>query len=161
MLDLTPHRDQTDAMDAPFWKTKTLEEMSKREWESLCDGCGKCCMAKLIDEDTDELLWTTVACRLFDEKTCRCSDYAHRLKRVDDCVQLTPQNARTLTWLPSSCAYRLVAEGKDLHWWHPLVSGRPETVHEAGISMLGRVTANESDMADTDGYFDHLLEFEP
>ena len=111
-------------MDAPFWKTKPLEAMSPAEWESLCDGCGKCCMAKLEDEDTGEIYWTTVGCRLFDAGVCRCTDYEHRLERVDDCVQLTPENVRTITWLPSTCGYRLVAEGKDLFWWHPLVSGR-------------------------------------
>jgi uncharacterized cysteine cluster protein YcgN (CxxCxxCC family) len=146
---------------APFWKTKTLEEMTPAEWESLCDGCGKCCMAKLEDEDTGKIHWTSVGCRLFDAGLCRCSDYEHRLERVEDCVQLTPENVRTLTWLPSSCAYRLLAEGQELRWWHPLVSGRPETVHEAGISMRGRVSASENELADTEEYFDHLLEFEP
>jgi len=146
---------------APFWKTKTLEEMSPSEWESLCDGCGKCCMAKLEDEDTGEIHWTTVGCRLFDAGVCRCTDYEHRLERVDDCVRLTPDNVRTLTWLPSTCAYRLVAEGKDLYPWHPLISGRPESVHEAGISMQGRVTVNESELAEVEDYFDHVLEFEP
>jgi uncharacterized cysteine cluster protein YcgN (CxxCxxCC family) len=159
-LDHRRCRDQTVAMD-PFWKTKTLEAMTQPEWESLCDGCGKCCMAKLEDEDSGEIHWTTVACRLFDAGLCRCTDYEHRLQRVDDCVQLTPQNVRSLTWLPSTCAYRLVAEGKDLYPWHPLVSGRPESVHEAGISMRDRVTASESELAETDDYFDHMLEFEP
>ena len=133
-------------MDEPFWKTTELEAMSPAEWESLCDGCGKCCLAKLEDEDTGEIYWTSVGCRLFDAGTCRCTDYDHRLERVADCVRLTPQNVRTITWLPSTCAYRLVAEGQDLYWWHPLVSGSPETVHEAGISMRGRVTANETDL---------------
>ncbi len=145
----------------PFWKTKTLEAMSPREWESLCDGCGKCCMSKLEDEDTGEIYWTTVACRLFDAGLCRCTDYEHRLERVSDCVRLTPQNVRELTWLPSTCAYRLVGEGKDLYPWHPLVSGKPNSVHKAGISMKGRVTASESDLAETEDYFDHVLEFEP
>jgi uncharacterized cysteine cluster protein YcgN (CxxCxxCC family) len=148
-------------MDAPFWKTKPLEAMSRREWESLCDGCGKCCMAKLEDEDTGEIYWTTVACRLFDAGVCRCSDYKHRLKRVHDCVKLTPENVRTISWLPSTCGYRLVAEGKDLFPWHPLISGRPESVREAGISMHGRVTASETEMDDPQDYFDHTVEFEP
>ena len=149
------------AMDEPFWKTTELEAMSPAEWESLCDGCGKCCMAKLEDEDTAEIYWTSVGCRLFDSGVCRCTDYKHRLRRVADCVRLTPENVRTITWLPSTCAYRLVAEGKDLYWWHPLVSGRPETVHEAGISMRGRVTASESELADPEDYFEHMLEIEP
>lgn len=148
-------------MAQPFWKTTPLEQMSAEQWESLCDGCGKCCLAKLEDEDTGEIHFTSVGCRLFDAGTCRCADYAHRLEKVADCVRLTPQNVRTISWLPSTCAYRLVAEGRDLAWWHPLVSGRPETVHEAGISMRGRITALETDIADIDEYFDHMLDVEP
>ncbi len=148
-------------MNAPFWKTKPLEKMSQSEWESLCDGCGKCCLAKLEDEDSGEIHWTTVGCRLFDAATCRCRDYTHRLAEVSDCVQLTPENVRTITWLPRTCAYRLVAEGHDLYWWHPLVSGNAETVHEAGISVRGRVTASESELSDAEDYFDHLIEDEP
>ena len=145
----------------PFWKTKTLEQMNSGEWESLCDGCGKCCMAKLEDEDTGEIFWTSVACRLLDQELCRCCDYEHRLDKVKDCVRLTPQNVRTLTWLPSTCAYRLVAEGKDLESWHPLVSGSSDTVHSAGISMRARITANEREMATPEDYLDHVLEDEP
>lgn len=148
-------------MNTPFWKTTPLEAMSAAEWESLCDGCGKCCLAKLEDEDTGEIHWTTVGCRLFDAGTCRCSDYENRLTRVTDCVRLTPENVRTISWLPGTCAYRLVAEGKDLFWWHPLVSGSAETVHEAGISMRGRTTASESDLAEPEDYFDHMLDREP
>ena len=135
--------------------------MTSAEWESLCDGCGKCCLAKLEDEDTGEIHWTSVGCRLFDEKTCRCRDYPNRLAKVDDCVGLTPQNVGTISWLPSTCAYRLLAEGHDLYWWHPLVSGDPETVHRAGISVRGRITALESDLADAEDYFEHVLEEEP
>lgn len=149
------------SMADPFWKTKSLEDMTSAEWESLCDGCGKCCLAKLEDEDNGEIHWTSVGCRLFDEKTCRCSDYPNRLGKVDDCVGLTPQNVGTISWLPSTCAYRLLAERHELYWWHPLVSGDPETVHSAGISVRGRVTALESDLPDTDDYFDHMLEEEP
>ncbi|WP_159592855.1 YcgN family cysteine cluster protein [Chelativorans xinjiangense] len=145
----------------PFWKTKPLEAMSPAEWESLCDGCGKCCLAKLEDEDTGDIHWTSVACRLFDAGACRCTDYAGRLKRVPDCVRLTPENVRTLTWLPATCAYRLVAEGKDLAWWHPLVSGNPETVHEAGISVRGRVRALEDELDAPEDYFPYVLEEEP
>ena len=148
-------------MTAPFWKTKTLEEMSASEWESLCDGCGKCCLSKLEDEDTGEIHFTSVGCRLFNADTCRCGDYANRLKKVSDCVQLTPQNVRTISWLPRTCAYRLVAEGRDLFSWHPLISGDSESVHKAGISMRGRVTASETEMADPEDYFDHMLEEEP
>ena len=129
----------------PFWR-KPLEDMSKTEWESLCDGCGRCCLVKLEDADTGEIHFTDVSCKLFDASTCRCGDYAKRKKLVPDCVQLTPEAVRTLPWLPPSCAYRLVAEGKDLKWWHPLVSGRAETVHEAGVSARGRVRASEADV---------------
>ena len=148
-------------MDKPFWTSKPLEDMTAAEWESLCDGCGKCCMAKLEDEDSGEIHWTSVGCRLFDAGACRCTDYANRLAAVPDCVGLTPANVRTIPWLPTSCAYRRIAEGRPLAWWHPLVSGRPETVHEAGISMRGRVTASEADLGEPDDYLEHLLEQEP
>ena len=130
-------------MDAPlpFWKTKTLEQMSHEEWESLCDGCGRCCLHKLRDDDTGALSFTNVACRLLDLKSCRCSDYPHRQRRVPDCVSLTPAEVRAIDWLPPSCAYRRLAEGKDLSWWHPLVSGDPDTVHAAGISVRGRAVS--------------------
>jgi uncharacterized cysteine cluster protein YcgN (CxxCxxCC family) len=163
-------------MDArPFWKTRTLEAMSDAEWESLCDGCGRCCLVKLEEEadpDTDvappramprharaknpalvppgadnpRTWYTDLGCRLLDGDTCRCSDYANRQAKVPDCVKLTPQTVRTLGWLPPTCAYRLVAEGRDLYWWHPLVSGDPETVHAAGVSVRGRVAASEDDL---------------
>lgn len=122
----------------PFWKTKRLEEMCPAEWESLCDGCGRCCLHKLRDADTATLAFTTVACHLLDLNTCRCGDYAHRQRRVADCVSLTPAEVRAVDWLPPSCAYRRLAEGKDLAWWHPLVSGDRDTVHRAGVSVRGR-----------------------
>src|SRR3954465_8352962 len=109
--------------DVPFWRMKTLEEMSNAEWESLCDGCGRCCLNKIEDIDSGDIAWTDVACRLLDGESCRCSDYAKRQRKVPDCVRLTPESVRTLRWLPPSCAYRLVAEGRELYWWHPLVSG--------------------------------------
>jgi hypothetical protein len=123
----------------PFWKRKTLAELSRDEWESLCDGCGKCCLVKLQDPDTDEIAYTDVACQLLDGSTCRCTDYPNRKKRVPDCVVLSPEVVADLSWMPSTCAYRLIKEGKDLAWWHPLVSGDPETVHTAGMSVRGRV----------------------
>jgi uncharacterized protein len=134
------------APDPPFWRAKTLEQMSETEWESLCDGCGRCCLVKLEDDDSGEIHFTDIGCKLLDAKTCRCTDYKRRRRRVRDCVKLTPEGVRSLTWLPKTCAYRLLAEGRDLFWWHPLVSGSPETVHAAGVSVRGRVSANEDDM---------------
>ena len=131
---------------APFWRVKSLEEMSPEEWESLCDGCARCCLVKLEDEDTAEIHFTDIGCTLLDGKTCQCRDYLRRSRRVPDCVTLTPKEVRSLSWLPVTCAYRLVAEGKDLFDWHPLVSGSRDSVHEAGISVRGRVFASEDDL---------------
>lgn len=124
-------------MSEPFWRTKTLEEMSAREWESLCDGCARCCLVKLEDEDTEEIHLTRLSCSMLDLGTCRCSDYENRHTKMPDCVAIDAEAVRTLTWLPESCAYRRIAEGRDLAWWHPLVSGSAETVHQAGISVRG------------------------
>lgn len=121
-----------------FWKMKRLDEMTRAEWESLCDGCGRCCLHKLLDEDTGRLSYTNVSCRLLDTRTCRCKDYNRRQAKVPDCVSLTPDTLPAINWLPPSCAYRRLAEGRDLAWWHPLVSGDPETVHKAGVSVRGR-----------------------
>ena len=132
---------------APFWKTKSLEEMTLREWESLCDGCARCCLVKLEDEDTGAIHFTDIGCTLLDAKACRCRDYRRRSRRVPDCVRLTPAVVRTLSWLPVTCAYRLVSERKDLPEWHPLVSGSPSSVHQAGVSVRGRVFASEDDLA--------------
>ncbi len=129
-----------------FWREKTLAQMSASEWESLCDGCARCCLNKLEDADTGAIEWTNVACRLLDEGACRCRDYQNRQQNVPDCVPLTPQTVPTMTWLPPTCAYRLIAEGRDLYWWHYLVSGDRDTVHQAGISVRGR-TLSENDVA--------------
>jgi len=132
-------------MPAAFWETKTLAEMTPSEWESLCDGCGRCCLVKLEDEDTAEIWFTDVACALLDRDACRCSDYENRTSRMPDCVALTPKAIGELTWLPPTCAYRLIDEGKALYWWHPLVSGDTDTVHAAGVSVRGR-TLGEDDV---------------
>ncbi len=140
--------------ELPFWRRKTLDQLTTSEWESLCDGCARCCLNKLEDEETGVIEWTDVACRLLDGETCRCRDYTHRHRRVSDCLALTPHNVTRLSWLPPTCGYRLVAEGRDLYWWHPLVSGDPETVHTAGISVRGR-TVSEADVP-LEAFEDHI-----
>ena len=142
-----------------FWKNKTLRQMSSSEWEALCDGCGKCCLVKLIDDLTDDLHYTTVACKLLDCESCQCGDYENRKSLVEDCAILSPRLIEELHWMPSTCAYRLIYEGKDLYWWHPLISGNSNTVHEAGISVRGRVIS-EREVKDSElpKYIDEQLE---
>lgn len=122
-----------------FWKKISLAEMDATQWESLCDGCGKCCLHKLEDEDSGKVYICNVACKLMDIKTCRCQDYENRKKRVPDCTVLTVERIAEFHWLPKTCAYRLLAEGKPLFEWHPLISGDTSTIHRAGISVRGRV----------------------
>jgi hypothetical protein len=125
------------SMTERFWETKALEEMSRTEWESLCDGCGKCCLHKLEDADSGELFYTNVACRLLNLNTARCTRYAARARLMPDCIHLNPATLGQYTWLPSTCAYRLLAEGKALPPWHPLVAGDAQAVHRAGLSVRG------------------------
>jgi len=135
---------------APFWKTKTLDAMTRAEWESLCDGCGRCCLHKLREDDTEVLHHTEIACRLLDTATARCTDYADRKRRVPDCIRLTPTRLQKIDWLPPTCAYRLLAEDRDLPEWHPLRSGDPQSVVRAGVSVRGRVVAEREAGASED-----------
>ena len=126
-----------------WWETTPLGEMSDDQWEALCDGCARCCMVKLEDEDTREVVYTDLVCRFLNLESARCTVYPQRHERVPDCVNFEAAEAQQFDWLPSSCAYRRLANGRGLAWWHPLVSGRRETVVEAGISVLGRVTSED------------------
>src|ERR1044072_1413920 len=137
----------------PFWQTKRLEQMTAAEWESLCDGCGLCCLVRFEDEVTGEIVPTRVACKLFDDKVCPCTDYANRKQHVPDCIKLTPHNIEALEWMPKSCAYRRLYEGRELADWHPLVSGDPESVHHAGISVRSQ-TISETALADPEDALD-------
>lgn len=134
----------------PFWKARPLSELSPTEWESLCDGCGKCCCIRLEDEDTAEIYITDVVCKLFNAETCQCTDYPNRSKLVPDCVTLTPENVDKLHWMPKTCAYRLVNEGKDLPDHHHLVSGSKQSIHKAGMSVqdavISEVAIDEDDL---------------
>ena len=128
----------------PYWETKSLREMSEREWESLCDGCGLCCLVRFEDEDTGEIIPTRVHCRLFDPDRCACTDYVNRKQHVPDCIKLTPYNIEALEWMPASCAYRRLHEGKPLPQWHPLITGDPDSVHKARVSVRGQTIPEQS-----------------
>ena len=139
----------------PFWKSKTLHQMSSEEWESLCDGCGRCCLHKLEDDDSGKIYFTDVVCHYLDEEECTCPHYEDRQSFVSDCLSIKPNWGEKFNWLPSTCAYRLIYEGKDLPVWHPLVSGNRESVHLAGISVRGRTYRD--DVVSNDQLFEHVI----
>jgi uncharacterized cysteine cluster protein YcgN (CxxCxxCC family) len=138
-----------------FWEQKALAELSSTEWESLCDGCAKCCLHKLEDESDGKIYYTKVRCRYLDEASCRCSDYPNRSRLMPNCIQLSAADLGDYHWLPQTCAYRLLAEGQDLPDWHPLVSGDPNSVHAAGVSIRGRAISDE--FVHPDGYDEHII----
>lgn len=151
-----PRRDDR-GLRPEFWRRFPLDELPRNEWEALCDGCGKCCLIKLEDEETGEVAYTDIACRLLDLGTCRCGNYALRRQLVRGCVVMDRDNLeRIVDWMPRTCAYRLLAEGRDLEPWHPLISGDPSSVHRAGVSLTGRMVS-EYDV-DEDEWQDHVIE---
>lgn len=139
----------------PFWETTSLKDMTRKQWESLCDGCALCCLHKLEDEDTEEVYYTDVHCRYMDTTNCNCTVYLKRQEKVPNCVWLTPDQASEFHWLPDSCAYRVLAEGRKLADWHPLISGDPNSVHEAGVSIKGKGVA-DNQVAEED-WEDHII----
>ena len=144
----------TDSV-SQWWNTTPLGELSNVQWEALCDGCAKCCLHKLEDEDTAEVFYTKVRCQHLDEELCRCTDYSRRSVMVPNCIQLHPEEVAGYDWLTSTCAYRLRAKNEPLPQWHPLVSADPESVHNAGISIRGRSVSDE--FVHPDGYEEHII----
>lgn len=148
--------DET-AKSEEFWRYKPLSAMTDAEWESLCDGCGRCCMHKLEDEDSGKFFLTAIACRLLDAVTCRCSNYNERQNLVPDCLKLTLAMVQTVKWLPPTCAYRRLNEGRGLAPWHPLISGNRQSVHDAGISMRGKIAKYEDELTSQEEYLNYIL----
>ncbi len=148
---------ERQGLKSRFWERKTLKNLSQAEWEALCDGCGKCCLNKLEDGDTGEVALTRVACRLLDDESCHCTQYDIRHQFVPECIVLKPSNLDTHAyWMPQTCAYRLLWEGKPLYDWHPLISGDPDSVHHAGVSVRG-MTVSEFETPE-DEWEDHIIE---
>ena len=156
---MTKNSSHNSGPQKSFWKTKPISDMSHSEWESLCDGCGKCCLNKLENDDTGEVHYTKIACRLLDNESCKCSQYSIRHQFVPDCIVLTPKNiSEHAYWLPKTCAYYLLWKGKDLFAWHPLVSGDKNTVHEANVSVKEKTIAEFE--VDEDEWEDYLWDEE-
>lgn len=152
------NKQDTSVTNPAFWKTKSLDQMTPAEWESLCDGCGQCCVMQLENEETNQLFFTDVACRLFDAGTCRCTSYEDRQTHVPSCMVMSPENVTECAeFAPPTCAYKLLVEGQDLYDWHPLISGNPQSVHQAGISVRNKVTS-EVDV-DLDNLEDRIIDF--
>ncbi|MFC1591285.1 YcgN family cysteine cluster protein [Thermodesulfobacteriota bacterium] len=141
----------------PFWKNKKLKEMTRYEWESLCDGCARCCLHKMEDEETGVLYYTRIVCRYLEEESCRCLEYGRRTQLVPTCIQLQPDNLGSVYFMPQTCAYRLLAEGSQLPPWHPLVSGDRESVSNAGISVRGQVISEE--FVHPEGWHEHVIDW--
>lgn len=146
---------EQDKTSKEFWKQKRLSQMNHEEWESLCDGCGRCCLHKLEDEEDGRIYYTRAACDLLDVKTCRCKDYSNREKLMPDCIQLSVEHAEYFDWLPETCAYRLLAEGEPLPEWHPLITGDPDSVIRAGISVRDIAKTD----CDPDMLINHIISF--
>ena len=144
---------KSDSLD---WIDKPLSELTQAQWESLCDGCGKCCMAKLQDEETDKIYYTNVACELFDADKCRCTDYTNRTSKVADCISLSLERPQEFAWLPTTCAYRLRFEAKPLPSWHPLLTGSSDSTHEANCSVKNRTISSK----DAGSLEHHLVEWD-
>ncbi|MEE9354678.1 MAG: YcgN family cysteine cluster protein [Methylococcaceae bacterium] len=142
-------------MNDAFWKEKKLIDMNEQEWESLCDGCGKCCLHKLEDADTGQVFYTSVVCDLNNLDTCRCTKYSERCSLVPDCLDLKQHEFADFNWLPATCAYRLLSHGEDLPDWHPLVSGNPDSIHKAGVSIRSYAMPE----SDIDSLEDHIIEW--
>ena len=146
----------TTQLAKPFWESKSLEDMTPKEWESLCDGCGLCCLHKVEDVSHEQILYTGIACDLLNCQTCRCQDYENRHAKIEDCVKLTADTIYNLNWLPPSCAYRIVAEGKQLPMWHPLISGDVDGVHKEGVSAKN-LAINEQEIPDIEAFLDQWI----
>jgi len=130
-------------LDTRFWETKSFDKLNREEWEALCDGCGRCCLLKIEDKDNGDLFYTNVVCEFHDSEHCRCTAYQHRSSLVPDCIKVTPELARDEKWLPDTCAYRLLAERKSLFDWHPLITGDPDSIHQADLSVRDKVVSEK------------------